>query len=873
MELRTKNHRNNEPGTETPGTRNREPGTRNTSAHIIRRRAVRAIPIALALLVVCGAIGAIWGRARLQASLPQLDGRLQLRGLSAPVSVARDSLGIPTIRGATRADVARATGFLHAQDRFFQMDVARRRAAGELSDLVGRRALMLDSEIRIHRFRDEAHRAVALLTPGDRAVLEAYTSGVNSGLHALGAPPFEYLMLRQTPRDWAPEDSLLVVLSMFITLQDADGSYEATLATMHDVLPAPVVDFLAPRGTEWDSAVDRSTFPHTQVPGPDVYDVRHRRRGKPPIALPPPKPEDVRRHLPIPKSEFPDVVFAFGRWSTAWGWELGADDDAAIGSNNFAVAAALTDDGGALVANDMHLAVRVPNTWYRATLEWEDGGGRPQPDGDNTHRLIGLTLPGVPALVAGSNTYVAWGFTNTYADWTDLVLLDVDAADSNRYRTPDGWRRFEHHDEVIRVAGGRDAHLDVLWTVWGPLIEPDHRRRPRALRWVAHSAERLASTVTPLETARTIEEAFDAVNGLGVPGQNMVVADRSGRIGWTIFGSLPRRVGMDGQLPTSWSDGARGWNGWLSPEEYPRLINPDRGRLWTANARVVGGDMLAKLGDGSYEIGSRARIIRDRLFARDRFGVRDLLDIQLDARAVFLTRWRDLILRTLTPVVVTGHPDRAEFRDVVDRGWSGVAAPDSAAYRLTRMFREEVSERVIAFVLSECYEADPVFDYRNVRRRDGPIWTLVNEQPMNFLDPRFAHWNDLLVDAVDTVVARVRDEHRGALKDRVWSEFNQTLYRHPLSAGVPLLGRWLDMPAQRLPGDLYTPNMHWGVNAPSQRMIVSPGHEDRGVMHMPTGQSGHPLSPFYANSHEAWVRGEPTPFLPGRTEHTLTLTP
>jgi penicillin G amidase len=826
------------------------------------RRVVRVIPLAVGLIVVLGAGGGFWATSRLRASLPHVDGRLELRGLTAPVIVTRDALGIPTIRGTTRQDVARATGFLHAQDRFFQMDLARRRAAGELSDLVGARALMIDREIRIHRFRDEAQRAVALLQPHDRAILDAYTAGVNGGLHALGASPFEYLMLRQTPRDWWPEDSLLVVLSMFITLQDADGSYEATLATMHDVLPGAVVDFLAPRGTEWDSPVDGSAFTMPAIPGPEVFDLRHRRRGKPSISLPPPKPEEVRK--PKPQIPNPKSQLALGSWLGRSDWELGVDSEAATGSNSFAVAGSLTSDGAALVANDMHLAVRVPNTWYRAALEWNDG---------TQHRLIGVTLPGVPALVTGSNTQVAWGFTNTYADWTDIVLLDIDPSRPDRYRTPDGWQTFEHHDEVVRIAGGRDVHLDAQWTIWGPVIDPDYHGRARALRWVAHSAERLASSVAPLESASTIEEAFDAVNGLGVPGQNMVVADRSGRIGWTIFGAVPRRVGMDGQLPTSWSDGARGWNGWLSSAEYPRIINPDRGRLWTANARVVGGEMLAKLGDGSYEIGSRARIIRDRLLARDRFGTRDLLDIQLDAHAVFLARWRDLLLRTLTPSTLANHPDRSEFRDVVDSGWSGVAAPDSAAYRLTRMFREDVSDRVIAFLLSECYEADPMFDYKNVRRRDGPIWTLVNEQPMHLLDPEFASWNDLLLDAVDTVTTRVHAEHPGPLKERVWSEFNQTLYRHPLSGGVPMLGRWLDMPATPLPGDLYTPNMHWRSNAPSERMIVSPGHEDTGIMHMPTGQSGHPLSPFYGNSHDAWVRGQATPFLPGATTHMVTLTP
>ena len=221
----------------------------------MRRYLVRAAVIALGLILVLGTAAGFWARARLRASLPQLDGTLQVAGLSAPVSIARDSLGIPTVRGASRVDVARAIGVLHAQDRFFAMDLARRRAAGELAALVGARALAADREIRLHRFRAGAERAVANMTPEARRVLDAYAAGVNTGLTSLGAAPFEYLVLRQNPRPWLPEDSLLVVLSMFITLQDYTGSYESTLATMSDLMPKPMVDLLVPDGTEWDSPV------------------------------------------------------------------------------------------------------------------------------------------------------------------------------------------------------------------------------------------------------------------------------------------------------------------------------------------------------------------------------------------------------------------------------------------------------------------------------------------------------------------------------------------------------------------------------------------------------------------------------------------
>ncbi len=794
--------------------------------------------------MLCALVAVLWARAQLHGSLPRLDGTQAVPGLSSQVTVTRDALGIPTISGATREDVARATGFLHAQERFFQMDLSRRRAAGELAALVGARALPADMPIRLHRFRAEARRAIGLMTTADRGLLVAYTEGVNAGVTALAAAPFEYLLLGQTPQPWLPEDSLLVVLSMFITLQDADGSYEAALGTMHDVLPPEMLEFLASPGTEWDAPIAGERFAVPAIPGPDLYDLRARRTGKRPLGVPP-RPEVARFR----------------------NWELGAEGgESAVGSNSWVVSGALTADGHPLLANDMHLGVRVPNTWYRAALEWSDPAHPDEP-----RRLVGLTLPGVPALVTGSNTHVAWGFTNTYADWSDIILLDVAPGYPIRYRTPDGWRELDRYDEIVKVAGEADRPVPMFWTIWGPVLGPDHRGRLRAYRWVAHSAEQLATAARPIEDARTIEEAFTSANGVGAPGQNIVAADRDGRIGWSIYGSIPRRVGLNGRLPTSWADGTARWDGWLTDDDYPRVMDPATGRIWTANARVVDGPMLATLGDGSYEVGSRATIIRDRLLAKSRFTARDMLNIQLDTSGRFLERWRDLILETLTAEAIANQRNRARFRDIVNRTWTGQASANSTAYRLTRMFREEVSERAIGFVLSECYEADPSFDHTPMRRREGPLWKLVTEKPLHLLDPQYSSWEELLVNAVDTVIERVTRD--GDLGRRTWAEYNVTVYRHPLSSGLPFISRYLDMPQQPLPGDLFTPRMHWGANAASQRMVVSPGREPEGIMHMPTGQSGHPLSPFYANSHGAWIRGEATPLLPAGAAHTLVLTP
>ncbi len=199
--------------------------------------------------------------------------------------------------------------------------------------------------------------------------------------------------------------------------------------------------------------------------------------------------------------------------------------------------------------------------------------------------------------------------------------------------------------------------------------------------------------------------------------------------------------------------------------------------------------------------------------------------------------------------------------------------PDSVAYRYTRAFRDRVSANVFDFLTAPARIADAGFDYGIERKREGPLWALVTTRPPHLLDPAFPNWNVFFVAVVDQVLADTERRFGSNLAARPWRELNPTRYRHPMSGALPLLGRWLDMPEADLPGDVYTPRMAYGSDAASERFVVSPGHEADGIMHMPTGQSGHFLSPHYADGHAAWVVGEATPFLPGPPVHTLTFEP
>jgi penicillin amidase len=802
------------------------------------RRTPRVLAILLGLLVLAALIGKVWFHHRMVASLPRLDGQRRLAGLAAPVTIERDDLGVPTIHAGSRLDAVRALGFLHAQDRFFQMDLLRRQAAGELADLVGYGALRLDQGHRVHRFRAVARQVVARAKPADRALLDAYAAGVNAGLAALGDKPFEYVALFADPEPWKPEDSILAVHAMFLELNDGTGSRETELGDLQTMVPPAMFEFLAPRGTEWDAPLVGPAIAPPPIPGPEVMDLRKQATTPARGALP---------KLPGEPTE----------------------EISAAGSNNFAVAGAHTADGHALLANDMHLGIRVPNTWYRVSIVRPDERG-------GTLRLTGVTLPGTPIVSAGSNGHVAWGFTNSYGDWTDIVQLEMDPKHPRLYRTPQGLKEIEEVKEELQIKGFPDDSETVEETIWGPVIGNSRPgNHPLVLAWTAHHPEAVNLEMGGLETARTIEEAMAVANRSGIPPQNFTVADETGRVGWTIIGQMPRRVGsdgrFDGRLPTSWADGSRHWDGWLTPEEHPRIVDPPSGRIWTANARVVDGEALARIGDGGYMLGARAQQIRDRLLSLEKATPRDLLAIQLDDRALFLARWRDLLLRELTPEAVKGHPQRAELRRLVTTTWTGRASIDSVAYRAARAFRSQVRDRV--FNLLTHQEGTPeVVRVRPSPQLEGSLWRLVTERPVHLLDPLFPSWDAELLAAVDDTIAQMETDGP-KLAARTWGERNTTRIQHPLSLLVPFLGRWLDMPAHPLPGDEDMPRVQGRGHGASERLVVSPGHEETGIFHMPVGQSGHPLSPYYRNGHAAWEEGRPTPFLPGRTVHRLALTP
>lgn len=794
-------------------------------------RVLRRTGLISCLFVFLVLLAFAWVWNRIESSLPPLDGEFVASGLSAPAQIARDSAGVVTITAANRLDAAQALGFAHGQDRFFQMDLSRRRAAGELAALFGDAALDLDRSTIGHRFRQLAEQAIANLPAPQRAELEAYTLGVNAGLSSLPKSPWEYAVLRTDPRMWSTADCGLVFYAMVLELQDEHGSYEQNLNTLHDVFGDPGVAFFNPIVGPNDSAFDGSSQPLLAPPSPAFIDLR----------------DDG----PLPEPEL------------AWD----RTERPTIGSNAMALSGDATASGAGLIAGDPHLSLQIPNNWYRASLEW------PGTDG-NMHRVSGVSLPGVPGIVIGSNGNIAWSFTNATVDTGDLVPIDLNqVAPEILYHVGAESLEFAEHVDVITSKDGDTEEVISTWTIHGPIVGRTAKGKSLAYKWTFHDAAALNFDVLDLATASNVDEALLIAGTSGMPNMNLFVVDVSGNSAWALTGKLPNRFGYDGNLPVSWTFGDRGWDGFLAPAERPVVRGSASQPLWSGNQRKVSGDTLALLGDAGYDGPSRSAQIEDALSSLDTdVTPADMLKIQWDDRGLWLARWQEMLIRTLDEAgVQRDEGERGELRAIIE-DWPGHAAADSAAYRILREWRYTLAAVTLEPIFSKCRRRDPAFRYQRLRY-DEALWALHRDEPEHLLAPDHMTWAELRISAVDRVLAAI-DDNGSSISEYVWGETNRLAMKHPFSHFLPnFVAKILNMPADQQSGDGRMPKVSRPTHGASMRFAVSPGEEESGYMHLPAGQSGNPLSVFYRAGHEAWLTGKATSFLPGEPQHLIVLQP
>jgi len=760
----------------------------------------------------------------MRASLPNEDGDAVLPGLNAQVKVNSDELGVPAIFAENRADALRILGFLHARDRLFQMELMRRKSAGRLAELFGRAALDSDRKQRVYQLSKTAQQIVRDLSAEQRRLLQAYVAGVNSYLAQARILPPEFLLLRHRPEPWREEDSILVILSMFQTLNGYEQD-ERMFSVMEKALPKDLLEFLTP---------DTDSYTTTLVGG-----------------------ETPRRFNP----GVPPWVFAGLPEPGALLAQAGVDaGNVVIGSNNWVVAGSKTVDGRAMVANDMHLGLSIPNTWYRAGIAYPK------------RRVYGVSLPGVPGIIVGGNDDIAWGFTNVTADLLDLVSLDVNPDNPLEYRAPQGWAEFGIHTETIQVKDAPAIEMTVRDTIWGPVSEQSLLGKPVAIKWTALESHGVDLGLLDMDDAQSVRQAMDILNRIAAPPQNVVIADRAGHIGWTYMGRFPQRVGFDGLASRSWADGDPAWQQFLAPAALPRLIDPPEGFIVTANNRTLGRDYPHAIAH-NWALGYRAFRIAELLRGQNRLTEGDMLAVQLDTRNAVYDFYRQLALDKLSHIDAK-EPALQEAEQAL-QAWDGHMGSDSIGAALLAEFRSQLAKEVFAKIVAACQVYDADFRYA-WREMETPLRLLLTQQPVGLLRARYRDdWRRMIVESLTRSAQKLQQEYPDKdLANLAWGETHPITLHHPFSKVAPLLGELLDMPRFESDGcaGLCVKVMDTAHGA-SERLVLSPLHPEDAIFHMPGGQSGHPFSSHYRDQQPYWQNGVASPMRTNTVAHRLSFLP
>lgn len=824
--------------------------------------------------------GLVVGVVLVRRPFPQTEGEIELPGLASEVTVLRDEQGIPQIYADTTTDLMRAQGYVHAQDRFYEMDVRRHITAGRLSELFGETTLETDKMVRTMGWRRVAERELALLDPETRSALEAYSDGVNAYLddHSLTEISLEYTVLSAsgldyTPEEWTPVDSLAWLKAM---AWDLRGNMDEEIARVMSSVG------------HTDQQMDR-LFPdypyaeHRPIVGQGaLVDGRYEPDATGPGSRNPARPAYTA-----------DQVAALARAREAVEAIpalLGKGDG--IGSNSWVVDGAHSATGAPLLANDPHLGTSVPGIWYQVGLHCRTVSD------ECPYEVSGFSFSGVPGVVIGHNADIAWGFTNLGPDVTDLFLEKVNG---------DGWLHDgEYHPlrtrtETIEVRDGDDFELTVRETDHGPLLSdvstelstvganadaPHEVGRGNgfavALQWTALEPSTTADAILLLNKASDWDEFRAAAAEFAVPAQNLVYADREGHIGYQAPGRVPiRKSGNDGSVPAAGWLPENDWSGhYIAFDALPKLFDPEEGFIVTANQAVINPSDYAPYLTDDWDFGYRSQRIRELILAEGELSVDEMAELQLDDH--------NELAETLVPHLLDIRLPRG-YRDDGQRvlaEWDLRQDATSAGAAYFNVVWRNLLELTFADELRESAQPDG----------DSRWWRVVEDL---LASPADSWWDDKETDAVER-----RDDILRAAMLAASDEIIRLLARNPDAWEWGRLHR-LDLRNQTLGESgigaveaLFNRDFRIGgggslvnatswdaregyevTSAPSMRMVVSLADFDDSRWINLTGNSGHAFHSNYTDQTELFVEGRTLPWafsrdaVDERAEHTLTLTP
>lgn len=740
-------------------------------------------------------------------SLPEYQGTVALRGLENTVRIVRDRFAVPHIRAQNRADSLFALGYVHAQDRLWQMEMQRRIGQGRLSEIAGQSTVSTDIFLRTLGVYRAAERTVEHLDAETRALLDAYVTGINAFLdNREGLLPPEFLITGIEPEPWRPADTLVWLKMMAWNLSGnwANEARRAALATR-----------LSPEQL-------RDLWPDYPADGPTA--IRNLAG-----AMPADFWSDLAKLDPFPQGP-------------------------GTGSNNWVVSGSRSATGKPLLANDPHLGLQTPAIWYFAAMD------------DGTDATIGATLPGVPFVVLGRNRHIAWGFTNTSPDTQDLYIEQVNPDDPTQYRTEDGWAPFETVQEVIRVSGGDAVTITVRKTRHGPVMSDVTERlsgiAPEghvvAFRWhVLDDDEfsiRAGLNTHPARNWRDFREAMRDFTGAQ---QNMVYADVAGNIGFIAAGKVPVRVDQSdwqGMLPV------KGWEpeavrvGYIPYDALPQTFNPAKGYVVTANNRIVG-DGYPWFITNEWAAPYRAQRITDLLDARSIHSIESFKSIQADQVSLFV--------RQMKPLMTVIAPEREDLRTILAdlKLWDGDMDADRTEPTIFVAWYLELVRQLIVDEtgnqIDQVFGFRPTFVHNVLTDRNG-----ASRWCDDVATDGVENCNVIIMRALDLAMAGLEMRHGIDRADWRWGDIHRAISPHNPFGRVDPLKQVFDVSVP-VGGGSFTVNVAHGRptspegpmttgHAASLRALYNLDNLDASLYMHSTGQSGHLLSPHYDDFAERW---------------------
>jgi penicillin amidase len=793
-------------------------------------RFLRLLAVILLLFVLAFISGGGWLYHAARASLPQLDGKLTVSGLSAPVKVARDKHGVPHITASNLADLFFAQGYVTSQDRLWQMDMSRRAAAGELSEILsprlfGEGVLRADKRQRILGIRAVAEQAADALAGEEKMYVEAYARGVNAYIasHKRNLPA-EFRLLRYEPRPWTPTDTCLISAEMTRKLQFFLIQHmwlrEKVLAQVGPLLAA----YLYPSSSWRDHPpiatapnVDQSPLAAAKLPDADGRSNRKEQRA---------------------------TLELLARNRLTAEAEPSADALRLPGSNNWVISGEHTTTGKPLLSNDMHLPHELPSVWYESHLT--------APGFD----VAGVTLAGAPFIIVGHNQRVGWGFTNLDPATYDLYIENVN--DKDEYQTPSGWQKLGHRRELINVRNQQRVIIDVSLTRHGPIISdvfPGEKRK-LALRWTLYEPGIISLPFLDMDRAQNWDDFKQAISRFGVPSQNAVYADIDGHIGYIATGKISRRASTSPGVPVSGADDVHEWTGFIPFDQMPSVFDPPSGIIATANGHITSDKYPYQL---SLEpvFGARTQRIYQVLESGKKFSSADMLALQTDVMSsydLFLAqRFIDSVDRS------KNASERARKAADILRQWDGQVEADSSAAAIVSKSARELTRRMLEPKLGSAPEIIPPFtapvgwQMYQWAMRNAWLEDTLTKQNRAWLPANYSSFEELLTASLEKAISAKGVPND--LSNWKWGELAALDLKHPLFGRIPLFQRWAGPRHAPQAGNFNTVKQVGNDFGPLQRLTVDFADLDATTLNITTGQSGNILSPYFLDHWPAWYNG------------------